>query len=259
MRNDETALVKCDTSKGRFTIKFIRKWSPLGYDRAVELFERGFYDNSHLFRVIPGFLVQFGITYTNDQELKKFAKKTIPDDPKIPELRRFRPGLVSYAGGGDNSRDAQLFISYGSAQSLGTMPWETPVGEVIEGMKETVEKLNSEYEEKPQQHRIHTGRNYIETKFPNMDSFKTCTVKRTKLGAAETVESAPEKEAMAEEPDVVAKDEEKVQEEKEARQVIFDEKSNSVQRSIPASSARLGSKASFQSSIENTTIFLSAL
>lgn len=127
--------------------------------------------------MIPKFLVQFGISYTEDKELRKFARSTIPDDPKIPELRRFHQGLVSYAGAGPNSRDAQLFISYGSAKSLGSQPWETPIGEVVEGM-DNVKNFNSEYRETPKQGKIHQGAKYIEDFFPNLDKFETCSVKR---------------------------------------------------------------------------------
>ena len=55
---DEKAKVTCDTTKGTFTMHFIREWSPIGYDRALKLFENGFYDNTHFFRCIHGFLVQ---------------------------------------------------------------------------------------------------------------------------------------------------------------------------------------------------------
>mmetsp|Transcript_19914 Transcript_19914/g.57194 ORF Transcript_19914/g.57194 Transcript_19914/m.57194 type:complete len:280 (+) Transcript_19914:220-1059(+) len=178
--SSEEATVTCSTSKGQFKMKFYRKWSPNGYDRAVELFERGFYDQSHFFRVLPGFLVQFGISYTDDKELKKFARQTIPDDPHLPELRQVRPGLISFAGSGKNSRDTQLFISYSHAKSLGTMDWETAVGEVIEGFEETIKKLNSEYKEEALQGRIHSkGKDYIEQEFPFMDFFEQCHVQRS--------------------------------------------------------------------------------
>ncbi len=59
--NLESSTVDCDTTAGRFAIEFRKDWSPNGYNRATELFERGFYDNSHFFRVVPKFLVQFGI------------------------------------------------------------------------------------------------------------------------------------------------------------------------------------------------------
>ena len=136
-----------------------------------------FFDGSHFFRAIPKFLVQFGISYSEDKELQKFAKSPIPDDPVHDPKIVFHPGIISYAGSGPNSRTSQMFISYGSAASLGkskahdgvwklldirvlccfesdaesrafllmallplivlcmvgTQPWETPIGKVIEG------------------------------------------------------------------------------------------------------------------------------
>jgi cyclophilin family peptidyl-prolyl cis-trans isomerase len=89
---------------------------------------------------VPKFLVQFGISYSKDKELQKFAHTSIPDDP--PQGRKFQKGTISYAGSGENSRTSQIFISYGSAPSLGNEKWETPVGEVIEGM-ENIEALYS--------------------------------------------------------------------------------------------------------------------
>jgi hypothetical protein len=75
---------------------YLQTWSPNGYDRIVELFERNFFDESHLYRVVPNFLVQFGISYSEDKELQKFARTPIQDDPShgMP----FRKGLISYAG-----------------------------------------------------------------------------------------------------------------------------------------------------------------
>ena len=71
-------------------------WSPNGYDRAVELFEQKFFDGSHFFRVVPNFLVQFGISYSEDKNLQKLARTQIQDDP--PQGKKFRKGTISYAG-----------------------------------------------------------------------------------------------------------------------------------------------------------------
>jgi cyclophilin family peptidyl-prolyl cis-trans isomerase len=117
----EEAIVRCKTTAGPFVLKLERSWSPNGYDRAVELFERGFFDQSHFFRVVNNFLVQFGISYSSDKELQRFARSTIKDDP--PKGIKFQKGTVSYAGNGDDSRTSQLFISYGHAASLGRERW----------------------------------------------------------------------------------------------------------------------------------------
>ena len=173
------------------------EWSPHGYHKALELFQRGFYDNSHFFRVVPGFLVQFGMSYTSDHDLMRFSDSKIHDDPKHDPPIPFREGILSYAGSGPNSRTSQLFVSYGSASSLGREPWETPIGEVIEGIK-TLRGLYSDYGDMPPwgkgpiQHKIRTeGAKYISENYPQLDSFKTCTVsnslekeeKGTRLGS----------------------------------------------------------------------------
>ena len=81
-------------------------------------------------------------SYTDDRELKHFANKSIKDDPSIE--MPFEEGLVSFAGSGPNSRTSQLFISYGPSQTLGTELWETPIGEVVDGMA-NIRKLYSGY------------------------------------------------------------------------------------------------------------------
>jgi len=146
--DEQHAIVSCTTTKGEIIMHMHRSWSPNGYDRAVSLFERGYYDSSHFFRVVPHFLVQFGISYTNDMELKRFADTTINDDPKRQELMPFREGYMSFAGSGPNSRSSQLFIAYDRAGGLGQSPWETPFGEIVNGM-DNVKNLYSEYGDMP--------------------------------------------------------------------------------------------------------------
>lgn len=182
----EHAIIKCNTSAGTITMHLHRNWSPHGYDRATTLFERGYYDHSHFFRVVPHFLVQFGISYTSNQELKHLADQSIRDDPKKNELLPFREGYMSFAGSGPNSRTSQLFFAYDRAGGLGQSPWETPFGEVVDGM-DHVRNLYSGYGDMPpwgkgpQQGPIRNrGSSYIEEGFPLLDKFETCTVKRTK-------------------------------------------------------------------------------
>ena len=180
---EEDVKVHCTTTAGPITFVLHSSWSPQGYARAALLFQRGYYDQSHFFRVIPHFLVQFGISYTTDVELKRIAEATIQDDPKREDLLPFREGMVSFAGSGPNSRTSQLFIAYDGAGNLGQSPWETPFGEVIEGM-DNVRKLYSygdmpPWGKGPEQGPIRNrGLKYIEENFPLLDKFETCTVSK---------------------------------------------------------------------------------
>jgi len=181
---DELATIRCGTTSGDITIRMNRAWSPNGYDRAVALFEQGFYDSTHFFRVVKNFLVQFGITYSTDPDLKAFAKSQIKDDPQLEPRIPFEPGTISFAGGGPNSRTSQLFIAYVSASSFGKELWETPIGKVIVGM-DSVNSFYSGYGDMPpwgkgpQQGLIHSkGRKYMEKEYPLSDKFLKCKVVR---------------------------------------------------------------------------------
>jgi cyclophilin family peptidyl-prolyl cis-trans isomerase len=180
---EEDVRVHCTTTAGPITFVLHSSWSPQGYARAALLFQRGYYDQSHFFRVIPHFLVQFGISYTTDLELKRIAETTIQDDPKREDLLPFREGMISFAGSGPNSRTSQLFVAYDGAGNLGQSPWETPFGEVIEGM-DNVRKLYSygdmpPWGKGPEQGPIRNrGSKYIEENFPLLDKFETCTVSK---------------------------------------------------------------------------------
>jgi len=95
-KEEEVARIECGTSAGPIVLELHRPWSPAGYDRAVNLFSRGFYDHSHFFRTVPHFLVQFGISYSQDEALQQLARTPIPDDP--PVNVKFGAGTISYAG-----------------------------------------------------------------------------------------------------------------------------------------------------------------
>jgi cyclophilin family peptidyl-prolyl cis-trans isomerase len=97
-KEKEQAIVSCGTSAGPIVMQFTRQWSPIGYDRVVELFERNFFDHSHFFRVAPHFLVQFGISYSKDKDLQALARQTIEDDPQQDPPIAFDSGIISYAG-----------------------------------------------------------------------------------------------------------------------------------------------------------------
>jgi len=139
-------------------------------------------------------LVQFGISYSKDKELQSFSRENIKDDPKHDPPIPFEPGIISYAGSGPNSRSSQLFISYGSAKSLGTQLWETPIGKVISGMNHAEEFYSygdmPPWGEGPVQGKIHSHPEYIEEGFPLTDKFLQCTVKRSGTSVVKENEDA---------------------------------------------------------------------
>ena len=99
--------VKFKTTRGDFTLMVKREWSPLAADRFYNLVKAHFYDNTAFFRVVPGFVVQFGIS---DRPAVSAAWKhtEIPDDPVTQTNKR---GTLSFATAGPNTRTTQIFIN----------------------------------------------------------------------------------------------------------------------------------------------------
>ena len=178
---DETSIVHCSTTAGPFVLELYRGWAPRGYDKASTLFQAHAFDDTHFFRCLPGFLVQFGIPYTSSATLWDFALEEIPDDPQLKPPVLFEEGTFSFAGAGKNTRSSEMFISLtpdAEDQPFGEEVWETPVGKVVEGI-EVVRSFHS-YGERPDQNRMYDeGRKYVEKDFPLMDRFLECTVEKT--------------------------------------------------------------------------------
>merc|ERR1711916_81313 len=154
-----------DGGNGKFVVEVERDFAPQGSDRFFSLVENGFYNEAGFFRVVPNFVVQFGLAA--DPAMTEKWKKVIPDDPKNREIGNKR-GTISFATAGKNTRTTQLFINLGDNDFLDNLGF-TPIGRVIEGM-EVVEKINSQYTEKPNQGEITMkGNAYLKQKFPKLD------------------------------------------------------------------------------------------
>ena len=124
-----TARVRCETSVGGLTIDLHESWAPLGYKRFVELVEDGFFTDQIVYRVIPGFLLQFGVA-ADPAQTAKWARQRISDDPKLPS-HSFRQGTVSFAGAGPNSRTSHIFIGLDpNVRGLGNAAHERPFGQI---------------------------------------------------------------------------------------------------------------------------------
>jgi peptidyl-prolyl cis-trans isomerase A (cyclophilin A) len=166
-----TFQVLFDTSKGEFVVEVTRAWAPLGADRFYNLVKNGYYDNCRFFRVVKGFMVQFGIN--GDPQLNAVWRSArIQDDRGSQSNKR---GSITFAHAGPNSRTTQLFINYADNTFLDAQGFP-PFGQVISGM-ETVDAINDEYGENPDQRRIQLeGNAYLEQAFPNLDFVNTAVI-----------------------------------------------------------------------------------
>jgi peptidyl-prolyl cis-trans isomerase A (cyclophilin A) len=165
--------VNMDTSKGLITIEVTRSWAPHGADRFYNLVKNGYYDGCRFFRVVPDFMIQFGIN-GNPKLNAVWRGARIPDDPaKKSNLRDY----VTFATGGPNTRTTQVFINTKPAgNSYLDEQGFSPFGRVIRGMN-VVDKIYSLYGEQPDQGRIQMeGNAYLEKAFPNLDYIKTATI-----------------------------------------------------------------------------------
>ncbi|HEV2689357.1 MAG TPA: peptidylprolyl isomerase [Bryobacteraceae bacterium] len=160
-----------DTSKGAFVVEVHRDWAPNGADRFHELVTSGFYNEARFFRVVPGFVVQWGIS-ADPKVAEKWREKNIQDDPATQSNLR---GFITFATRGPNTRTTQLFINLADNARLDAMGF-SPFGKVIEGM-DIVDQLYSGYGETPQQQLIETqGNEYLKGQFPQLDYIKTTKV-----------------------------------------------------------------------------------
>jgi peptidyl-prolyl cis-trans isomerase A (cyclophilin A) len=162
---------KFETTKGDFVIEVIREWSPLGADRFHELVTTGFFDSARFFRILPGFVVQFGLK--GDPAIDaKWEAAIIEDDPAAMSNT---PATVTFATRGTRSRTTQVFINLGDNSRLDTQGF-TPFGRVTDGMQ-VVASLYSGYGEAPDQSRIKSqGNSYLQAEFPMLDYIKKASV-----------------------------------------------------------------------------------
>ena len=162
--------VQFETSKGNFVVDVVRGWSPLGADRFHELVTARFYDENRFFRVVPGFVVQFGLS--GDPALNRKWKVNIDDD--LPGVSN-TPATMSFATAGPRTRTTQVFINFGDNSRLDSKGF-TPFGRVTEGMA-AVMAINAEYEQRPDQGKLTSeGNTYLKAEFPNLDYIKKATV-----------------------------------------------------------------------------------
>ena len=167
-----TYKVNFDTSKGVVVVTVHRDWAPLGADRFYNLVKNGFYDEARFFRVVPNFMVQFGMN-ANPAVTSAWRSTTLADDPVKQSNKK---GYVTFANTGQpNSRGTQVFINFKDNGFLDAQRF-APFGEVTQGM-DIAEKITAEYGEKPDQGSITSqGNAYLTKAFPKLDFIKTATI-----------------------------------------------------------------------------------
>jgi len=163
--------VKLTTTKGDVIIQVNRGWAPLGVDRFYNLVRAGFFKDAAFFRIVPGFVAQFGISARPDVAAVWETAK-IPDDRVLESNKR---GTLTFATAGPNTRTTQIFINFRDNAGLDAQGF-APFGEVVEGM-DLVDKFFSGYGEAPRQDLITSqGKAYLDRSFPNLDRIVNAVV-----------------------------------------------------------------------------------
>ena len=173
-----TFRVKIETTAGNFVIEAYRDWAPHGVDRLHELVLAKIFNDSRFFRVVPGFVAQFGIA-GKPAVAQAWRSKTIPDDPVLKSNLR---GFVSYAMTGPNTRTTQLFINLVDNTRLDAQGF-APIAQVVEGM-EIVDKLYSGYGETSgggmragkQDRLFEEGNVWLDRDFPKLDQLMKASI-----------------------------------------------------------------------------------
>jgi peptidyl-prolyl cis-trans isomerase A (cyclophilin A) len=159
------------TAKGNFVVEVHREWAPQGADRFFNLVKNGFFTNAAFFRVIPNFMVQFGLS-ANPAINTAWHNANLRDDPVKESNKR---GYITFATAGPNTRTTQLFINFKDNAFLDSQGF-APFGTVVDGM-DVVDKIYSGYGETPDQGRIQSeGDAYFTKSFPNIDKIKSARI-----------------------------------------------------------------------------------
>ncbi len=163
-----------DTSKGPFVIEVTREWAPQAADRFYNLVKNGFYDGARFFRVLDGFMAQFGLNGTPDIQ-RPWQSAGIPDEPVMQSNLR---GFVSFAKESmPNTRFTMVFVNFADNSFLDKDGFP-PFGQVVTGM-DVVDKLYSGYgrQNQPDQRRIlREGNAYLQADYPLLDFIRKATL-----------------------------------------------------------------------------------
>lgn len=173
----ETFRARFETSAGEFVVEVRRAWSPNGADRFFNLVKNGFYDDTRIYRVVQGFMAQFGV-HGDPTVHYQWRNSIIPDDPVVESNTR---GRVSFAKSGPNARINEVFVNLEDNPTLDGEGF-SPIGEVVEGM-EVVDSFYDAYGDGPPrgdgpyQAQVRAqGNAYLDAEFPDLTRILRATV-----------------------------------------------------------------------------------
>jgi peptidyl-prolyl cis-trans isomerase A (cyclophilin A) len=165
------------TTKGVVIVRFYRDWAPLGVYRFYNLARHGFYDGSRFFRVLPGFVAQFGVSGQPEVDAV-WNEQPLPDDPRRVSNRA---GTLTYATAGPDTRTTQLFFNFGDNYALDEQGF-APIGRVVEGMG-ALFLVHGGYGETPPQGTgprfdciLSHGNQYLSRRYPRLDYIESVTI-----------------------------------------------------------------------------------
>ena len=164
-----TFSVQFTTTKGTFVVTVHRSWAPRGADRFYNLVKAGFYNGDEFFRVVKGFVVQFGIN--GDPKVSSaWQNATIRDDPVKASNT---VGTITYAAASQpNTRTTQVFINLANNAANLDGQGFAPFGKVTKGMS-VVRKLYAGYDDAPtnlQPQIASQGNAFLKKRFPKLDA-----------------------------------------------------------------------------------------
>jgi peptidyl-prolyl cis-trans isomerase A (cyclophilin A) len=172
-----TFQVELETSAGDVLIQLHRDWAPLGVDRFYNLVSAGYYDDSRIHRVVPGFMAQFGV-HADPYVTQAWKSEFLVDDPVTQSNTR---GRVTFAKGAVHTRTTHVFINYGDNSALDEEGF-APIGEVIDGM-DVVDAFYAAYGDGPprgdgpyQAMAEARGNEYLDAEFPELTKIVRATV-----------------------------------------------------------------------------------
>lgn len=161
---------KFTSTKGDFVIEVTHKWAPMAADRFYTLLKENYYAGCPVYRVRPGFVVQWGIS-NSPGKTSKWNQEYMEDEPRTQSNLR---GTVAFASSGPDSRTMQIFVNMGNNTPLNAQGF-VPFGRVLSGM-DSLAKMMSYGDQIDQSRLMREGGSYVEMFFPKMDRIEKAEI-----------------------------------------------------------------------------------